>query len=180
MPNVAFTRRPVARLAIAERPRRRAAVGLITLSALWLTATGCNLIYHRTQKELPPESGAQLSMRVQEARRAEKLTAQAGTRLHDDLARHLPGETIQADLDRLEVAALDLRRRTATARDAAAGSKEHSEVAAEIQRLDLRSQAWLHYVESSRNAEPATQLSQLDSLLYGPAPARSANRSALK
>jgi hypothetical protein len=147
------------------------------LAALWLTATGCNSIYHRTQKELPPERGAQLSMRLQEVRRAENLTAQAGTRLHDDLARHLPGETIQADLDRLEVAALDLRRRTTTARDAAAVSKEHSEIAAEIERLDLRSQAWLDYVKSSRNSEPATRLSQLDSLLHGSAaPASSANR----
>jgi hypothetical protein len=155
----------VASLSAAQRPRQRAVAGLVLLAALWLTTTGCTSIYHRTQKVLPPEPGAQLTLRLDEARRAESLTAQAGTRLRDDLARHLPGETIQADLDRLEMAALDLRRRTATARELAAVSQEHSEVAREIERLDLRSLAWLDCVKSAREAEPATRLAQLDSLL---------------
>jgi hypothetical protein len=147
------------------------------VAALWLTATGCNSIYHRTQKLLPPEPGAQLTVRLDEARRAENFAAQAGTKLRDDLARGVSGETAQADLDRLELAALDLQRRTAAARDVATSNKGNPELASEIERLHLRSKAWLDYVQAARNADPAAQVARLDDLLRGPAaPATSVTR----
>jgi hypothetical protein len=171
------TDQPVARQSAARHQPRRGVVGHLIVAALWLTATGCNSIYHRVQKELPPEPGAQLTVRVEEARRAEKVAAQAGSKLRADLARRLPGEAIQADMDRLEMVALDLQRRAAAARDVAASSKGNPELASEVERLDQRSKAWLDFVQVARKSDPAAQGARLDALLHGPAaPATSAPR----
>jgi hypothetical protein len=158
----------VPRQSAVRCPRRRAAVGDLLLAALWLAASGCNSIYHRTQTVLPPEPGAQLRLRMDEARRAETLAAQTGTRLRDDLARGMSGERLQADFDRLELAAFELQRRAAAARDVAASSEAHPELAGEIERLHLRSKAWLDYVQAARQAEPAAQVRRLESLLGRP------------
>jgi len=146
----------------------RAAAGDLLLAALWLVASGCSSIYHRTQTVLPPEAGAQLKMRVDEARRAETLAAQAGTRLRDDFVHGSSGERLRADFDRLEMAAFDLQRLAAAARDVAATSAADPELAGEIERLQLRSKAWLDYVQTARQVEFAAQLRRLDSLLGGP------------
>ena len=177
MPDHESTGLPVARQSAARRHRRDAAVGQLLLAVLWVAATGCTSIYHRTRATLPPEPGAQLTMRLDEARRAESVASQAGTRLRDDVARGLSGETLQADLDRLEMAAFELERRTQTARDVATSSQGHSEIASEIERLHLRSTALLDYVRAARKTDPAAQVARLDDLLRGPAaPPASATR----
>lgn len=158
----------VPRQSAVRHPRRRVAVGDLLLAVLWLVASGCNSIYHRTQTVLPPEPDARLRMHVDEARRAETLAARAGTRLRHDLVHGSPGERLRADFDRLEMAAFELQRRTETARDAVTASDGHSELASEIERLQLRSKAWLYYVQTARQAEPAAQAARLDKLLGGP------------
>jgi hypothetical protein len=168
MPEHESTRWAFARRGAARRHARRAVIGQWILTAVWLAATGCNSAYQRTQKVLPPEPGAQLTRRVEEARHAEKLAAQAGTRLRDDLVRGVSGETIQADMDRLEMAALELQRRTAAVRDATTSANGTQELGSEIERLQLCSKALSDYVLAARQAGPATQLAQLDDLLRGP------------
>jgi hypothetical protein len=149
----------------------------LIMVVLWLAVTGCSSIYYRTQKALPPEPGAELSLRVDEARRAENLLTQAGHRLRDDLDRRAPGESIQTDLDRVQMAALDLQRRTQAARDAASSANGHPEQADAIERLHLRSVAWLEFVQAARKADPAAQVARLDELLHSLAvPAPSATR----
>jgi hypothetical protein len=116
-------------------------------------------------------------MRMDEARRAESVASQAGTRLREDVARGLSGEILQADLDRLEMAAFELERRTETARDVAIASEGPSEVASEIERLHLRSAALLDFVRAARKTDPAAQVARLDLLIHGaPAPPTSVTR----
>ena len=168
---------PVGRQSAARRERRHAAICHSLLAALWVAASGCTGLYNRTRATLPPEPGAQLTMRMDEARRAESVASQAGTRLRDDVARGLSAETLQADLDRLEMAAFELERRTQTARDVAIASEGHSEMASEIERLHLRSTALLDYVRAARKTDPAAQVARLDDLLRGPpAPPTSVTR----
>ena len=109
-------------------------------------------------------------MRVEEARHAETFAAQAAARLRDDLSRHSNERTIQADLDRLELAARDLQRRTAAAREVAASCKGHPAAVEDIDRLDLRARAWLEYVQAARQSGPAAQAQRLANLLRGPTP----------
>jgi hypothetical protein len=153
------------------------AVGPLLLAALWLAVAGCNSIYHRTQATLPPGPSAELRMRMDEAQQAENRAAQAGAKLRDDLVRGVSGETVQADLDRLELAAFELQRRTAAAQEVTAAAKEPPELAGEIGRLHLRSIALLDCVHAARKADRAAQVARLDELLRSPvAPATSATR----
>jgi hypothetical protein len=165
MPNHEPSLQPVAGRAAAPSQWRRAAVCGPILAALWLATTGCNSIYHRAQKDLPVGASAQLTLYLEEARQAEALAEQAGTRLRNDLRGGVSGEALQADLDRLELAALDLQRRVLTARDVTASSSKQSALDAETEQLCLRSRAWLDYVQAARKAGPAVQVAQLDALL---------------
>jgi hypothetical protein len=141
----------------------------LILAAVWLSVAGCNSIYDRTQKVLPPEPGAQQTMRTEAARRAENLAAQTCTRLHEDLARGASKEIVQADLDRLEVAAFDLQRRTSEVREPGTSAKETPALTSEMERLRLRSKTLLDYVRAAREADAVTQLARLDDLLRSPA-----------
>jgi hypothetical protein len=114
---------------------------------------------------------------VDEAHRAENHAAQAGNRLRDDLTRHSTAEAIQADLDRLELAARDLQRRAEAVHDITSAAKESQELASEIERLHTRSKAWLDYVQAARRTDPAAQVAGLDDLIHSPAaPATSAKQ----
>lgn len=108
-------------------------------------------------------------MRVAEARRAESLAGQAGRKLFEHLNRGLSGEIIQADFDRLEVAAFELERRVLAARDAQARCSEPAELAGEIEQLKQRANSWQEYVQANRQADTTTQSRRLDALLRDPA-----------
>jgi hypothetical protein len=151
-----------------RRESRHGAVGHLLLTTLWIAASGCTSVYHRTRATLPPEPGAQLAMRLDEARRAERFASQAGARLRDDLARGLSWEFVQADLDRLEMAAYELERRTQTVRETACFSEGHSEMAAELEHLNRRSTALLDYVNAVRKTDPSAHAERLDELLRSP------------
>lgn len=151
------------------RPITWTVLGLLLLASLGIGGTGCNSIYQRTQATLPPGPTAELGMRVAEARRAESLAGQAGRKLFEHLNRGLSGEIIQADFDRLEVAAFELERRVLAARDAQARCSEPAELAGEIEQLKQRANSWQEYVQANRQADTTTQSRRLDALLRDPA-----------
>jgi hypothetical protein len=142
---------------------------LLLLASVGLGGSGCNSIYHRTRATLPPEPAAELGMRVADARRAESLAGQAGRKLQEHLNRGLSGEVIQADFDRLELAAFELERRGLAARDAQKRCGEPAALAGEIEQFHRRSNSWQDYVQANRHADLATQSRRLDALLRGPA-----------
>ena len=115
---------------------------------LVLVSVGCRSIYQQTRGRLPPDPAAQLKLRVEEAQRAEKSAVAAETRLRDRLGRGLPHEAIAADVDRVEAATLELERRVASVRDAAARCPEPVASAGEIDRLHRRAQELQHWVQS--------------------------------
>jgi len=164
MPEMSFTR-SVVPLCLAGFARRRGLAALGVVAAVWLAGAGCTSVYERAEQAMPPDPGSRLTLRVEEARRAEGLCTQSCARLHDDLARHAPAETVSADLDRLELAGFDLKRRTMAAREAVGSSQPAPDLSREIGRLEARSKAVLDYVGLARNAEPATQSARLEPLL---------------
>ena len=137
------------------RPRPHAVLGCWLL--LLVLCTGCHSIYHRARETLPPDPCAQLRLRIDEARRAEAFAAQANGKLRASLDRRLTGPTLEADVDRLEMAAFELERRVAAARDVAPLCEEQPQLAGEIERLQLQARVWQNYVNGVRRtmAEPS-------------------------
>ena len=144
---------------------------VLCLIALSLAATGCSSVYHRTRLKLPPGPCAQLKLRIEQARRAERFTVQAGSKLREHLHRTATGETLQTDLDRLAMAAFDLERRVMAAQDVAGVCEQQPQPAGEMELLRLRAKAWLDFIATARQADSMAQERQLDTLLRGsPAP----------
>lgn len=143
-------------------------VTFLLLMSLALAGTGCtNSIHDRTRELLPPGAVAQLELRLDEARRAEHLAAQAATKLRDRLAAGLRGEAVAIDVDRLEAASFDFERRVAAARDAAARCSERARFAGELQRLERRARELTACVQSLRRTSAAASAGRLDALLRG-------------
>jgi hypothetical protein len=154
----------------AQRPALRcgeglACAGFLLLAALCSLGSGCSSMYHRARPKLPPEPRAQLGMRMAEALHADSLALDAGRILRDHLRRGVSGETIQTDLDRLEMCAFELKRRTLAARDVSNSCAQKDQRADEIDRLNRRSNSWLDYVEVARRTSPAAQAKRLEALL---------------
>jgi len=114
---------------------------------------------------LPPGSVAQLELRLDEARRAEKMAQEAGDKLRDRLAEGRRGEAIGVDVDRVEVAAFEFERRVASARDAAERCRERGRLAGELQRLERRSRELAEYVRSLHVAGPSASAARLEAFL---------------
>jgi hypothetical protein len=96
---------------------------------------GCSSIYHKAQKELPPEPFAQLKFRIKEAQKAEKLAEESITKLRDQLKNGLSVETIEPGLDRVSLATLEFERRVSSVKDAAEHCEGQTQLAGEIERL---------------------------------------------
>ena len=96
---------------------------------------GCDSIYQRGHTLMPPDPCAQLALRMEEARTAEKAAEQGSAKLRRRLAQGLPRDTLSTDIDRVHAAALELERRIASVQDAAAWCQGQPQVAAEIARL---------------------------------------------
>jgi hypothetical protein len=137
---------------------------LALLAALLLAAPGCASIYSRTRSQLPPDSGAALALRIEEAGRAERAARQAGIKLARSLERAEPEREIGIDLDRLEVAAFDFERRARAARDAFDGCGQPSESTGEIERLNAAARRWVRFVQAARQAGPTVKLEELRDL----------------
>jgi hypothetical protein len=129
----------------------------LTMLVLALVGVGCtDAIHEKTRDLLPPDSFAQLRLRVDEAGRAEKQADQACAKLRAGLAAGLRGDAISIDVDRAEAAAFEFERRVASARDAAERCRERTRLAGEMQRLERRSRELMGYVQSVRRSGPAS------------------------
>jgi hypothetical protein len=142
--------------------------GLLLLAIPCIFGSGCSAMYHRARTKLPPEPRAQLEMRIDEALHADSLALHAARILRDHLQRGVSGETIQTDLDRLEMSAFELKRRALAAGDVSNSCAQEGQRTEEIDRLNRRSNSWLDYVEGARRTSPAVQSERLEALLSDP------------
>ena len=138
---------------------------LILGVVIGIATTGCTSIYRRAKAHLPPDLTTELSLRMAEAARAERLTRQAGATLYDSLQKApLPAHS-QTDSDRLEAAAFDLERRVLAARDVAVKCGEPGRTDKELERLSAQALAWLECAKDQRTADPGARIRTLQSLL---------------
>jgi hypothetical protein len=145
------------------RARGGMCAGLLLL--MLLPAGGCKSVYHRARQSLPPDACAELMLRVQESQRAEKSARGAADKLQHALTHPRDTETLVHDLDRLELTALELARRTRIAADAAQRCADEAEASAEIDRLRNLSQALTDWVRAKRHAEGTASPESLQDLL---------------
>jgi hypothetical protein len=136
--------------------------------AFGLGGLGCRGIYYQTQALYPADPSARLQLRIEEAQQAEKEADQAAARLVDRYARGIVGQSLDPDIDRLEMAALEFNRRTATARDAAAKGDGQSRFSGESGRLTARSAQMLETIRLIRSDGISCALPQLNNLLATP------------
>lgn len=137
-------------------------VSVLLLCLFCFGGAGCGSIYQRTRAQLPPEPWAQLKFRVEEAQRTEKLAEQALEKLRVQLNRGLSGAAIEAEVDRVELAAFELERQGASVRDAAARCEGQTQFASEIERLHRRASELLEYVRAVRRGGYSAAERQLD------------------
>jgi hypothetical protein len=138
---------------------------LLPVFMLGFAGAGCGSIYRQTRATFPPESCAQLKLRVNEAQRAEKLAGQSILILRDRFNQGLSGEALATDVDRAEAAAFELERRVASAQDAEAHYEGQLQLANMIKRLDQRSKHLLDSLQAIRRAGYSTDTRQIDELL---------------
>ena len=142
----------------------RAAGCLLLVLVFVFGGIGCRSIYHETRASYPADPCARLS----EAQQAETRAAQAAIRLRDRFAQGVAGQNLEPEVDRLETAAREFGRRTATVHDAGALCNQPSELAAELSRLQLRAEQVLDTTVLIRRDGVAAALPQLDALRHNP------------
>jgi hypothetical protein len=148
------------------QPVRRRAAARTVAGLLWLVVVGscgCSSIYHQTRAQLPPERTAELSLRLAEAREADRQLETVGRELLSQLRQ---GSTnTQYEFDRLQTAAHELERRAQAAAAAAQRGDAPAEQEALVEAFRIRALLWQCFVEAERAADPATQEQQLEGLL---------------
>ena len=115
-----------------------------------LATAGCRNLYRETQSLYPPNCCDRLNLRIAEARQAEKNTLQAQSVLHPQWDNGQGKPEAQAQADRFATAALDFRRRVASARDVAMDCECSAKVEAELERLQQRATELLQTVRLLR------------------------------
>ena len=138
---------------------------LLMVLVLGWGGTGCRSAYRQTRKTYPADPCARLGLRIGEAQQAEKQAGQAATRLRDQLAKGLGRQDLEPDVDRLEVATLEFRRRMATVHDAAATCDQDPRFTGEIKRLETRSTRMLETIKLIRTNGVNPSVAQLDNFL---------------
>lgn len=98
----------------------------------------------------PADASDRLRLRIEEAQQAEQRAAQAAITLREQVAQDANVHRIESDIDRLEQASLDLKRRVAAARDAAADDELKEQLIAELDRLEQRAAQFLEEVRQMR------------------------------
>ncbi len=146
----------------------RAAGCLLLVLVFEFGGIGCRSIYHETRASYSADPCARLRLRITEAQQAETRAAQAAIRLRDRFAQGVAGQNLEPEVDRLETAAREFGRRTATVHDAGALCNQPSELAAELSRLQLRAEQVLDTTVLIRRDGVAAALPQLDALLHYP------------
>jgi len=156
------------------QPVRRRAAARTVAGLLWLVVVGscgCSSIYHQTRTQLPPEPTAELSLRLAEAREADRQLETVGRELLAQL--HQGFTCAQYEFDRLDTAAHELERCLGAAVVTAARCEPPANREAEIEFLRVQASVWRAYVEANRAADPAIQEQQLEELLRTGYPANS-------
>lgn len=111
----------------------------LVIGLCWLGGTGCHSIYRETTATYPADPCARLKLRIDEAQAAEQRAEKAAATLPVPVAQEMIRPKIQADVDRLELTIREFGRRVAAVRDAEANCDQTALFAAEIQRLQQRS-----------------------------------------
>lgn len=148
---------------------RRAALLTLVL-ALALGGAGCRSIYHRSGEVYPADSAAQVALRLDQARQAGKEADQAAARLRNRAAKGAPAQSLETDIDRLEMAAREFTRRVTILSETSTGSPQAERVATETRNLQKRSQELLEGVQCLRAEGLAAALPRLDQYIQNPHP----------
>lgn len=146
----------------------RVAGWLLMVFVLGCSSIGCRSIYHETRASYPADPCARLKLRIAEAQQAESRAAQAAARLRDRFTQGVTGQSLEADVDRLETAAREFGRRVATVQDAALTCNQRSELTAGMSGLQLRAEQMLETAVLIRRDGVAATLPQLNALLHNP------------
>jgi len=133
------------------------------------SGTGCRNLFREIPALYPSDACARLQRRIEEARQADQRTWQAASRVREHLGNAGHQERIDWDIDRLEVAAWDFRRRVNAAQDAAAECPKPDRDQVELDQLDHRSQQQVKAIEAIRAADPILRPRLLDELFDRPA-----------
>jgi hypothetical protein len=132
------------------------------------SGSGCRSIYHETRASYPADPCARLKLRIAEAQQAESRAAQAAARLRDRFTQGVTGQSLEADVDRLETAAREFGRRVATVQDAALTCNQRSELTAEMSDLQLGADQMLETIQLLRRDGVAATLPQLNAPPHNP------------
>jgi hypothetical protein len=135
---------------VTGRSRLRITAFSLLIGLICLGAAGCRNPYRQTQSLYPADRGDRLELRIAEAQQAEQRADQADTRLRKQSASSGTDADMQVNLDRLEAASLDFKRRVASARDAARDWEHPGHLDAELDRLEQRSSELLEEVRRLR------------------------------
>jgi hypothetical protein len=137
------------------------------LATLVLIATGgfgCRTIYHESQAAYSGDARVRLELRLAEAQRARETAYRAALRLCEKFGQGFDSPAIDPDLDRLETAAGDFRRRIAAVADAASEAGPESSLSPERSGLEQLSTQLLEAVAQVRQ-RGAAGLADLERLL---------------
>jgi len=138
---------------------------LLVALVLGFGGVGCRGIYRQTRTTYRTDPSTRLKLRIQEAQEAEKRAEQAASQVREQLAKGRIGRDLEPDIDRLEMAILEFRRRMETVRDAATSCDGQAGLAAEIERLGARSMQMLNTLKRIRSGRVHSSGAQLDELL---------------
>lgn len=140
----------------------------MALLALAVAAIGCHSVYHRSHRLLAADPCAELKLRLDEASHAESEVVAAGWKVRDALRSGADAQALAFQLDRLEMNALDLRRRAASVADAAAGCASATNTPASAAKFQERSESFSAWVRQAREAStPTDMITTLETLLGG-------------
>jgi hypothetical protein len=113
----------------------------------------CNSVYHRARADLPPSAPDRLRLRIEEARQSEAAAREAARRVAET------PNALPEDIDRLEVAARDVFRRSLAVRDVEPLGQEGDR---EVAHLQFTSDVLLGAVRMARAGKPRAAARMID------------------
>jgi len=113
---------------------------------------------------MPPDAGARLALRLEEARAVDRSARDAARQLLARLQQGGNEELIRVGFDRLEKEALELDRKILAVRDELGASVEASENQ-EIEALHNQAKTWSQFAAENRSADTHIAARRLEVLL---------------
>lgn len=142
---------------------------VVLLGLLGGGGAGCGSIFRQTTVAYPSAPCSRLELRMDETRRAGQRVHEAVAILRDHAARNPSTERVATDVDRLEVAAFELSRCSAAARDAAADCEQAASWASELEMYRQQARRLLDATAHLRRVGPPPTVAQVDALFAGDA-----------